>query len=394
MTTFQTCPFSTSVSKQRHGGTIVLFAFFMAILLGIAAFAVDLNRMQLVRSQMQSAVDAGALAGGLQLKKDPSDIQAAKDAAAKFIQLNDVGFLGSVPDEAIAVEAGEWDADEGVFVASTPHPFAISVHATQSGEQFFFAQIFGQTSLAIPRQAIASAPSEPLDIMMVLDLSKSMGSQGRIEALRNASPQFVTVIENSSNDDRIGVMGYGAIIGIYDPIAAGHSGTVYTATPACLFPNPEEASTDFAGVLEGELSDDFDYLRDSVLSSSSLQTDKYNGATPTGASIRDGAHYLDANIRDDARGIMVLMSDGYANRPETDASCYAISMAEYAESLGIEIHTISLGDEADVDVMTAIATTTGGKHFDARGVDAELSDELTKAFRDIANEIKRTTLVQ
>ncbi|MEZ6078353.1 MAG: Tad domain-containing protein [Pirellulaceae bacterium] len=54
---------------QRCGATLVLVVLLLVVILGVAAFAVDFGRMQLVRSQLQTAVDAGALAGSLQLNK-------------------------------------------------------------------------------------------------------------------------------------------------------------------------------------------------------------------------------------------------------------------------------------------------------------------------------------
>lgn len=41
---------------------------------------------------------------------------------------------------------------------------------------------------------------------------------------------------------------------------------------------------------------------------------------------------------------MVLMSDGYANKPESDASGYGLQMANYAALNRVAIYTISLGD--------------------------------------------------
>lgn len=389
-----------SPACKRRGGTIVLFAVLMVVIVGMAAFAVDIGRMQLVRSQLQSAVDAGAIAGGLHLKNNPDDIQGAKTVAESFIAKNKVGFVVDVPPDTIALETGNWDPNTETFTVSNTSASAIRVHAVQDKEPFFFAGIFGQSSFSIPRHAIASAPGIPLDIVMVLDLSGSMSSDGRIEALQQASPEFVGMIELSLKEDRIGVMGYGARKGSYDPKKAGHTGIMYTATPSSLFPDPYDTSTDWVGILEARMTNDFSFLKNNILSSSSLTSDKYGGGTPIGAAVRDGAHYLYANHRKhDSHGnkvkmLMVVMSDGYANKPENDPDQYAIAMANYAESLGIEIHTISLGDDADVALMTAIANATGGKQFSATGSGSELTRTLKQAYRNIAGTINRTVLVQ
>jgi len=333
------------------------------------------------------------LAGSLQLRNDPENIDAAKAAAEQFVHLNRVGYFGEIASDAILTESGTWDTDTSTFVATNQKPNSVRVFATKSNELFSFAQIFGHSAFSMPGQSISAVPTGPLDIIMVLDLSSSMGSEGRIEALQAASPEFVTSIENTNKDDHIGVMCYGARIGSYS------SGMLYTQSPASLFPDPDQASTDWVGILEAEMSDNYASLRGGALSSSSLQDNKYGGGTPIGAAIRDGAHYLNANNRQDVHGrdmkkLMVLMSDGYANEPENNANSYAIQMAQYAASLEIQIFTISLGNDADTGLMTSIAATTGGRNFEATGTGSVLTGRLLQAYRNIANEINRITLVK
>lgn len=382
-------------SDRRCGATLVLVVLLLVVILGVAAFAVDFGRMQLVRSQLQTAVDAGALAGSLQLKQDPTDIDAAEAAARDFVARNRVGFLVTVPTDAISVDVGGWDSSTQTFDAQAASHDAISVYATQSNEPFIFAQIFGQTSFSIPRQSVAVAGEAKLEIIMVLDLSSSMEDQGRIEALRDAAPVFVNVMEQSANEDRIGVMGYGVRKGTYDPASQGHTGVVYTATPAAQFPAGYDYASDWVGVLEGPLTTDFNYLRNVPLAPTSLLAGKYGGGTPIGAAIRDGAHYLIGAALPGTSKVMVLMSDGYANKPESDASGYALQMANYAALNRVAIYTISLGDSADVSLMTQIAGAARGKHFDATGSGGgDLTTLLSDAFRNVANEISRTTIVK
>lgn len=373
----------------------MLIVVLMVVILTSAAFAVDFGRMLLVRSQLQTAVDAGALAGSLKLKQDPSDIEAAQAAAREFVARNRVGFMVTVPEDAIAVDVGRWDSMERVFYPQAPNPNSITVSATQSNEPFFFAQMFGSSSFSIPRQSVAVAGGEPLEILMVLDLSWSMVDKGRIEALQSAAPTFVNVVKQYSYDDRIGVMGYGVCKGSYNPADEGHTGVVYTATPADLFPDPNDYAHDWVGILEGPITHDFESLLNTALSSNQLVAGKYGGGTPIGAALRDGAHYLSNVAREHTSMVMILMSDGVANMPESNSAGYAIQMAEYARACGITVFTISLGDEADTQLMAAIADTTAGKHFDASGTDGgDLTSLLTQAFCNVASEISRTTMVQ
>ncbi len=59
---------------------------------------------------------------------------------------------------------------------------------------------------------------------------------------------------------------------------------------------------------------------------------------------------MDNNARDDVEKVIVLMSDGIANRPDNNGPGYAKEMAKYAAGLKIKVYTISLGNDADLTV--------------------------------------------
>jgi Ca-activated chloride channel family protein len=377
--------------RRRRGTTLILICVLMVVLVGMVAFAVDVSRMYLVRSQLQSAVDSGALAATMQLRQDREDVDAAVAAAERFVQLNRVGWLTTVPEDAIVVEAGVWDKDTRIFSKGGEKLNAVQVASRLENEPLFFASVLGHTRFAVPRSAVAQIGGNKLDIIMTLDLTASMKQEKRIEALQNAAPLFVHVIEDVGDDDRIGVMGYGAIASEYDPQSQGHSGVPYLLAPQSLYP-PKD---DWVGVLEAPLTNNFDSLLNGALSPSELIAGKYNGWTPIGAALRDSGHYLNANARNDVDKVIVLMSDGHANKPEGNGRGYAIDMARYVASLKIRIYTISLGSAADEKLMDDIASIGSGKHFVARGSSAsELTAKLEEAFRHVAGEIKRTQLVQ
>ena len=307
-----------------------------------------------------------------------------------FVQRNRVGAFTTVPEDAIDIEAGTWNSNTRSFTPGGSEVDAIQVSGDLSDQPLFFGVILGNSAFSVPRKAIALADGPWIDVIMTLDLSGSMASQGRIQALRDAAPTFVNVIEEIGGDDRIGVFGYGAVISKYNPASQGHSGSKYLATPSALYPAYDE----WCAVQESGLTSDFGFLRNSVLDHGTLLANKYNGWTPIGAAIRDSAHYLNANARPKAEKIIVLMSDGQANKPSGNGPGYALDMANYAKGLDIKVYTISLGYGADEDLMQQIADTTGGEHFIASGDSGSLSADLTRAFEEIAKAIKQTQLVQ
>ncbi len=167
---------------NRRGAMIILMVILMVVIVGMVAFAIEVGRMCILRSEVQNAVDAGALAASLQLSQDPDGLEAAKAAAQAYVQQNRAGSSVEIPTEAIGVEIGEWNPLNKSFTTATLFPNSVRVIARQDNEPFYFARVFGQSTFGAQAPAVAAGSSRLLDIMMVLDLSSSMGSQGRIEA--------------------------------------------------------------------------------------------------------------------------------------------------------------------------------------------------------------------
>jgi Flp pilus assembly protein TadG len=369
---------------------MILMLVLLTIVIGMVAMSVDAGLMVLLRAEIQNAVDAGAVAAALRLQGDSANIDEAEGMARDYVRRNRVGFTAIVPEDAIDVEQGYFDGETSTFTPTSVSPNAVRVYARQDTQPFFFAKIFGYDTFGAPAEAIASADPRPLDVMMVLDLSGSMAREGRIEALQNAAPVFVDVIEELGGEDHIGVMGLSANPNQYDPADLGHSGTMYDSG---LHPTADYN----VGVLESELVDNFSQLKNSVLNASQLEAGKYTNYTGTGAATGDAVHYLINNS--DARGnsvkAIVLMSDGAANRPSGNGPGYARQMAQYAADNEVKIYTISLGNDADLGLMQDIADITGGQHFDATGSGvAALTERLTEAFRQAAAAIKRAAIVK
>lgn len=380
----------TLYRPRRRGGAMILMLVLLTIVIGMVAMSVDAGLMVLLRAEIQNAVDAGAVAAALRLQGDPENIDEAESMARNYVQRNRVGFTALVPEDAIDVEQGYFDGDTNTFTPTSVSPNAVRIYARQDAQPFFFARIFGYETFGAPAEAIASADPRPLDVMMVLDLSGSMADEGRIEALQNAAPTFVDVIEELGGEDHIGVMGLSANPDQYDPSGVGHNGTLYDSG---LHPTADHN----VGVLESGLDDRFSRLKNSVLNANHLEAGKYTNYTGTGAAIGDAVHYLmnSSDTRGNSVRALVLMSDGAANRPSGNGPGYARQMAQYAADNDVKIYTISLGNDADLDLMQDIADISGGEHFDATGSgEAALTERLTEAFRQAAAAIKRASLVK
>jgi Ca-activated chloride channel homolog len=381
---------STENKSNRRGAILVMVVLMSIMIFAMLSLSIDIGRMTILRSEVQNAVDSGALAAQLKLQQDPTAVEEAAAQAREFVRMNRVGSAAQIPEDAIQVEMGTWDSNTETFTANTANPNAVRVFARQDNEEYSFARVLGFDKFGAPASAIATGTNKSLDIMMVLDLSGSMKYEGRIAALRKSAPVFIDVIESLGGNDKIGIMGLSADPDEYDPQAKGHTGVLYRSYL-------HSSRDQHVGVLEAPLTTNYADLRNNKLSKDNLIAGKYTGWTGTGAALGDAVHYLTygGESRRDADNVIVIMSDGHANRPSSNAPDYLRSMAAYAKANKVKVYTISLGNSADIALMKEIATITGGKHFDATGSGKNfLTGVLTQAFQDVAADIKRTQLVK
>jgi Mg-chelatase subunit ChlD len=147
-------------------------------------------------------------------------------------------------------------------------------------------------------------------------------------------------------------------------------------------------------LLEQALTDDFELVEDII---DQRQAGHYDTATNIGAGIQRAIQELDENAREYAGKTIILMTDGIANTPRNTrhARWFALEQAQMAADKACRITTISLGREADTELMQQIADMTGGIHFHiptGNSIDA-LKESLKEVFRRIAFD-GRTILVK
>ena len=139
-------------------------------------------------------------------------------------------------------------------------------------------------------------------------------------------------------------------------------------------------------LVEHSLTEDFAFVEDTVVH---RQAGHYDSYTNIGDGIRYARQELDSHARLGAFKMIVLMTDGIANRPYgVDAAQYAKDQAALAKEHGYPIVTISLGSGADIWLMQSIADITSGKHFNIPGMSSitDYHDDLLDVFREIAND--------
>lgn len=368
--------------RQRRGAMAVLFAVLLVVVLGMIALSVDTGVMMVRQAELQRSADAATLAAASVMSQGDLTEDEVIAEAVKFLSAN-----GMEPDQLdedeLTFEFGSWDAEQHTFSNDGfEEASAVRIAVEMNGNGLFFSRIFGANTHDISAEAIAVTNSSnvPRDIMVVIDCSGSMDSDGKnpeqpMTAVKNAAQLLCDVV---NSDDRVGL-------------------TVY---------NCEDEDLGYeTGKVEISLTDTVQFVKTRI---NDLTSAFYTGGTNIAGGIRVGGQTLHSTARPDVEKLLVVLTDGRANakEPPYDSRSYSAKTSAKAwandiRALGIRIDTISLGDGADHDTMAQVAgealsddDPVKGKHYAIEGDIQQYTEELRKAFQEIGQGTRRIALVQ
>jgi Flp pilus assembly protein TadG len=144
------------------------------------------------------------------------------------------------------------------------------------------------------------------------------------------------------------------------------------------------------GVHEVDLTSDYQAVSKRL---SEMRPGEYSSYTNIGAGLDRAIEELTSSrARATSHKVIVLLTDGYANVDEfgdyneAGAKAYALREAERAARLGMTIIGVTVGQEADEDLMREIAEIGGGAYFHAEGSIDEYSEQLVEIFGKISSK--------
>jgi Flp pilus assembly protein TadG len=353
---------------------LVLIAVCLPLCIIMAAFAVDVAWMQLVRTELRTGTDAAARAGAKELSLS-QNTTAARDRAKQAALRNEVA---SQPlrlanrDIQIGSSTQSNSVSRFSFAASAARPNAVRVTGRRtSGSlggpvELLFAGVLGVNDFE--PQHTATSTQLDRDICLVVDRSGSMmwvlsggsvnppGSSdcsrphptlSRWGALATGVDAFLSELERTRQRETVAMVSYSS-----DTTECGNTYRIST--------------------IDSDLVTDYAPIRSRM---TSLSSRPVKGRTAISAGIDNGIRVLTGSrVRPFALRTMVLMTDGIHNTgPEPVLS------AQVAAQNDITIHTITFSADADIPRMQAVAAATGGLHFHA-----DDRAELVSVFREIA----------
>ena len=179
----------TALGRDRGGNTLAIFAASLIPLIAIVGGGVDASRGYLTKTQLQTACDAGVLAGRRAMAKtgEYGDGERAKAASL---------FNANFDSEIV-------DADQVLFTTDDGDDGDVTGTATARIPTVLM-KIFGKTELSFSVNCMAELQITNSDIMFVLDTTGSMKGS-KIEGLRDAVEDFHKTIASSVTDDEVRV---------------------------------------------------------------------------------------------------------------------------------------------------------------------------------------------
>lgn len=169
------------VNDEAGNLTIFAFSLFMMMIM-IGGVAVDLMRYESMRTSLQNTLDRATLASAsLSQTLDAEEVVTDYFAKAGLSE-----YLRSV------------SVDEGLNYREV-------VADARAATDPYFLHLIGINEMDAPGHSIAEQRMTNVEIMLVLDVSGSMGSNSRLTNLKTAAREFVDTVLSSDGEDRISI---------------------------------------------------------------------------------------------------------------------------------------------------------------------------------------------
>ena len=242
--------------RARRGVTLPLVVLLIAVFIGVTSFAIDVSRMFVIKAELQTAADAGAISGGMQLAHGLNG--SARDSAFTYTQVNLTEKVAPAVS-AGDIEPGHWQ--DGAFTATPgwldPATNAIRVTTHHEGA-YLFGPIYNVVSSLISARAIAAVGSvsgtdcvRPLAIPYT-NLLAALGKP--LDVTYNLTESDVNTLRTATEANQISLK-------LGDPSAVTTSGNYYAVRePPVQYAdgstgNPWQGGSDYRNALGGSCGD-------------------------------------------------------------------------------------------------------------------------------------------
>lgn len=155
-------PHQTAKGGREGGAIILTFSLMLLFLIGFAAIAIDLGRLFVVRTELQTAADSCALAAAQELDGQSTAITRATSAGLTAGNLNRVNMQSTNWDGQAKLVAGDISFRDATYTATTAPASAryVQCQHSQAGVKTLLLHAmsaFGPTNFGTTHSVAASA---------------------------------------------------------------------------------------------------------------------------------------------------------------------------------------------------------------------------------------------
>lgn len=181
--------FLTRLAKSNVGSVLPIAAASVPVIIALIGGGLDVNRVYKAKNRLQSACDAGTLAGRRAITTNGYDANAQNQANAYF----NTNFV-----------EGEVSASGTTFVTASANNGNLITGTASTSVQTAVMNVVGVETIPLSVTCSATMGVGNSDITMVLDTTGSMGStlsgtsQTRIQALRVAMKNFYDTVATAT----------------------------------------------------------------------------------------------------------------------------------------------------------------------------------------------------
>jgi Flp pilus assembly protein TadG len=241
--------FVQKFARDCNGNAAMIFGITALPLLLASGAAIDLVQTNRSQTILQGAADAAALAGASSGKTDDKDIEVI---ANKFLAAN------GTREAVEKITNVEIDRDE------TKNTVSVLIRGLRPTS---LMHLIGVKDVEIEAYAEVSMPADGLEVALVLDVTHSMNSDGRLPALKSAANDFVDTMMNakaSGADVKVGIVPFANYVNVgmavrNEPWMSVPNDTSVTLPEQCSIQYPQRQWTNCTEVQKTGVNDGIPY---------------------------------------------------------------------------------------------------------------------------------------
>jgi hypothetical protein len=376
-------PFSSEQFKRpasASGQTLPLVVVFMFTILLFAGLVIDFGNAYRVQKALQASADAAAAAGAGQLTMVYPPVSANATAAAQKYgsQAGGVNTIPGVPSGNVTENVSVTCAAQVGFNCTNGYPNTVTVDETANVPTYLIRLLgFNTIQLKAHAQACSPCGGVPLDVMVVLDRTGSMGQNNKLTQAKAGINAFMQTMDPTLDNVGLAVL----------PPAPNSSSACTDVDPyftdTKTYPDGSKQYAGSGGTysqsgaayvlvpLSNTYATSTGHLNASSPFMSTLNCIKDGGGTAYAEAIDAAYQELVAHGRAGTQKVMVFLSDGAANDAPTtlpSTSPYrtnpcgqGVTSAGVAKAAKVLVYSIAYtanGDECDAAIGAKIGSTT------------------------------------